>query len=412
MNKIFKSDFLKGSAVMVIGLNLYNAGQFLYHLISGRLLGKVFYGDLATIITLLGIISVFQMAASLTIVRFIASEKDQKETDNFIKWVFRWSVIVGGILCLLTLLLGPILSGFLNLNQPAAVYLLGPILAIFFLANSNRSILQGLLKFDRYILSLLVESVFKISLTIALVLAGFAVFGAMVAFLIGSVASLLVTWVAISKHLKNTDKYRPDIKKLLKYSYATLAQGLAITSMYSVDLILVKHFLPSDQAGIYASLAILGRIVFFGVSPITNVMFPMVAKKHNVGEKYLHIFYLSLLIVVVISILVTSIYYLFPTLAIGILFGKEFLSGSPLLWLFGLSMSLLGLAMLFTHFYLSIGKMIPVIAFVLAAILQVVLIWFNHSDLFTVVKMTIISASLLDICLFVYFPYAIRQKKI
>ena len=38
-------------------------------------------------------------------------------------------------------------------------------------------------------------------------------------------------------------------------------QALAFTSFFTTDLILVKHFFPPFEAGIYAALSTLGKII-------------------------------------------------------------------------------------------------------------------------------------------------------
>ena len=333
--KFKANQFLSGSLIMVLGFNLYNFGQAVYHFLVARMLGKAQYGDLASIITILGIVAVVQMSVGLTIVKFIASDKN-KAKSNFIKWVFIWSIWGAVILGVVAELLSPFLINFLNIAQPLSVYLLGPILFFFFLANANRSILQGLFKFDKYILSLLAESIFKIVLSVGLILAGLAVFGAMVAFLLAIFFSFLVTLGSIKKYLKGKKVQAPEIGPLFKYSQAVLIQGLALTSMYSADLLLVKHFFEASEAGLYASLAIMGRIVFFGTSPITNVMFPMVAKRFGSGQPFHKIFYLSLNLILTIAFFVTAVYIFLPQLAISLLVGKQYLDGAPILWWFGI----------------------------------------------------------------------------
>ena len=408
ISSIKKNQFLSGSLVMVLGFNLSNFGQALYHFIFARLLGKVYYGDLATIITIAGIIGVIQMSFGLTIVRQIASSKSESKSSNFIKWIFLWSIIIGLAIGIVTEILAPFLSGFLKISQPEAVYLLGPLLFFFFIANSNRSILQGLLKFKSFVLSLITETFSKVLITLILVSLGFKLFGAMIGFLISIILSCLVTIYAIRSYIKGKRDKPPAIGPLFKYSGAVLLQGLALTSMYSTDLLLVKHFLTPLQAGLYASMAIMGRIVFFGTTPITNVMFPMVAKKHSNNESYHKIFYLSLLLVVSVALLITLFYFLLPKIAIMLLVGPEYFDGAAILWWFGISMTLLSLAMLLTQFFLSIGHTKVVSLFVMAAILQIILIWFNHQALLTVIQMSIISVSLLDLCLFVYFLRRVR----
>lgn len=417
MNKIVKSiassPFFAGSIVMVVGANLFNAGQFFYHFLTARFLqiiygeslGKAYYGDVAAIISLLGVISIIQLSLGLTVVKFIASQKNEKSVSNLAKWVYHWTTWLGIGLGVSLFLISPFLASFLNITQASAFLLTGPILGFYLIISTGRSILQGVIKFNKYVLSLLSEVGLKLVFTSVLILAGFAVFGAIMAIFLGTLAAFLVTRLALNPYLKGKRGRRPDIAPLLKYSLPVFVQGLALTSMYSVDLLLVKHFFSPQEAGLYAGLAVLGRIVFFGASPVTNVMFPLVARRHSHGETYHNIFYISFFVVLGIASLVTLFYYFAPQLPILLLYGRGFLEGKQLLWWFGLFMGLLALSMLLTQFYLSIGKTKAIWPFAIAAVLQIVLIWVFHPSLLTVIQISIISVTLSTFSLILYFPF-------
>lgn len=405
LKKIVSNPFFAGSMIMVLGSNLYNFGQFMYHFLAGRFLGTVSYGDLAVVISILGLVGIIQGSLGMAVIKFIASQKDARGLKNFIKWIDYWAFWIGVIVSLTVFILSPLLVTFLNITQPQAIFLVSPILLFNILATSGRSILQGLLKFKQYILSLITESVVKISLTILLSVLGFATLGAIGGLLIGIILSFLVARISLSSYLNGKRDKKPDVVPLIRFSSAVFVQGLALTSMYSTDLILVKHFFPADEAGLFASLNVLGRIVFFGTSPVTQVMFPLVAKRHAGGDDHKNILYLSLLLVVGISAFIVLLFSLFPKIVIGTLYGADYLMGVPLLWQFAVFMALLSLAMLLTQYFLSIGKTSIVWAFAAAAISQIILIWFIHPSLETIIHISITIAALLAMVILLYLFY-------
>lgn len=405
LRPILKHKFLTDSLVMVLGSNVYNFSQVLYHFLAVRYLTRADYGDLAAVISILGFIGVIQIAFNLTIVKYISSIHDTKQLGGFIKWIFTKSFLIGLCIAIIIIGLAVPLTNFLNIRGVWYIIILSPILFFFIATMIGRSVLQGLLRFDQYVYSLLAEAGVKIILAIILFALGYQVFGALFAYLLSLVIACAITIYILKKYLLDTNPLAPDIKPFIKYSGYVFIQGLALTSMYSTDLLIVKHFFSSDQAGLYAALAILGRVVFFGSSPIVHVMFPIVAKRHKNGEQYTGIMVMSTILILMFSLAITGIYYYFPALPLGLLFGKNFLDGSELLWLFAVFMALISLAMLLTQFYLSIGKTKPVYFFVVAAILQAILIWVFHPSLYTVIVESILVATLLVISLFVYFIY-------
>lgn len=409
--QVIKHPLLAGSMVMVIGSNLFNLAQFVYHFITGRMLGKALYGDFASIVSILGIVGIIQISLGLTIIKFVASKKREGEISNFIKWVNFWSIWAGVVVAVLMFIASPWLVNFFNFRERSVTYLLALMLLFFITLNVQRSVLQGLLRFDKYVLSLFAEGIVKIALSVLFMLLGLAVFGAVMGFFVGILASLLVSRASLSYYLKGPRGKKPDLLPLFRYSIPTFVQGLALTSMYSMDLLLVKHFFAPDIAGIYASLAVLGRVALFATTPVTHTMFPLVAQRFAHGKAYHNIFYLSVLMVGLASFLVTLFYLFLPGIPVGVLYGNEYLEGASILWWFGLFMSLLSLAMLFTQFYLSIGKTRIVWLFAIAALLQVVLIWFIHPSILTVIQISILCAALLVLALLIYFPYHNRHGK-
>ncbi len=411
--KIIRHQLLSASLVMIIGSNAYNFSQLIFHFLTGRFLGnKALYGDLAAIISLVGIIGIVQVAVSLSVVKLIASEQDNNKVAGFIKWLDKTTIFVSFVVFLVTFLVSPYLNTFLKLVEPKTVFFLGPIVAVFLVVSTERSVLQGLLNFKKYVISLLIEAFGKIIFTSILLFLGFNIFGGLAAYLIGVLIATLITRHFLSQYLKSHSQLIPDLGNFFKYSLATFIQGLALTSMYTMDLLLVKHFFSAETAGTYASLSILGRIVFFGTTPIANVMFPIVAKRHVNKQKYLSILFLSLTLVIGVSAILVIFYYLFPALPIKLLYGKEYLDGVGLLWWFGLFMGLLSVAMLLTQFQLSIGKTSVIYLFVSAAILQILLIWFIHPDILTVIQLSLISTALLVLSLFIYLVLTMERQKI
>ena len=404
------SQFLTGSLIMLIGSNLHNFGQLVFHFVAGRLLGTEYYGDVASLINVLGIVAIVQLSLGLTIVKFISSGEQEKDIARFCRWIFYWSLWIGGILGFLFLILSPFLADFLKIHQRNAIYLVGPLVFLFMVANIGRSILQGLLKFNSYVISMIAEVFIKTALAIPLIMAGYATFGVLIAMLVGVLVAIIIIRTSFRSYLDGPRGERPNIKPFLKYSFPVFIQGLSLTSMYSTDLLLVKHFFQPGDAGVYAALAKLGSIVFFGASPIASVMFPLVSKRYAKSEPYKNLFYMSISFVAITAVAIIVLYKLVPELILGLLYGEQYLPGANLLWWFGGFMGLLAICSLFTQFYLSIGKTVAVWFFAAASLLQAILIWFFHSSLLQVIQISISSAALLALALFVYFLYLENKK--
>lgn len=402
---ITKRPLLVSNILVLTGINLYNFGQTIFQLVMGRFLGRSGYADIAVIISILGMVIIVQQAFGLTIIKYVSVGRNEKFVVNFTRWIFLWSFWLGIFLSLIFFVSAPFLADFLHISQLGAMLLLSPIITLLVLLNTARSVFQGLLKFVGYVSIHLTEVVVKLVLAIVFIFLGWAIFGVIVAIMIGVVASSLLAYLLLNKYMIGKRGKAPEILPLLKYSLPVFLLSVAMTSMYSTDIILVKHFFNADEAGLYAALAKLGSIAFFAAAPVASVMFPHITRNYSQRKSYSKHFYFSCLLVLTISILVVLVYKIFPLFVINLLFGSQFIGGVKILWWFGVYMLLLGLAVLFTQFYFAIGKTKIVLFFIIAAVLQAFLIWFIHQTLLEVIQVSILSISLLVTTLLVYFLY-------
>ena len=46
----------------------------------------------------------------------------------------------------------------------------------------------------------------------------------------------------------------------------------------NIDILMVKHFFRPDVAGLYAAIALVGRLLYFGAWSIVSAMFPVSAE--------------------------------------------------------------------------------------------------------------------------------------
>ncbi|MCL4416692.1 MAG: oligosaccharide flippase family protein [Actinobacteria bacterium] len=407
IQKIITNPLFSGSVIMVIGSNGVSFLNYLYHLAMGRMLGPAGYGELAVIISLIGLLGIIPGSLNLVVIKYISAAKNEDDGAAIISWfkarIF-WAAL---IFSFFVLLISPVISSFLHISN--IYYLIFVSVSFLFgtLSLLNRSILQGLLKFKYMVISILIENVIKLGISILLVYIGFQIGGAVVGFVIAVVLGWYITNRFLQYHNKRTD-VKINFKQIFSFIIPVLVQSIAITSLISSDLILVKHFFSSHDAGIYAALSTLGKIIFFASGPIGAVMFPLVSRKNARGENYKKIFVYSFLATILLSTGVLLVYWLYPSLAIKLLFGSKYLEAQNLLVWFGIFMSLFTLSYLFVNYGLSLGRTSIVILPLIAAILQIVIIIFFHQTLFTVVIASIVSTALLLISLLIYSTYRRR----
>lgn len=415
MKKYFKEiithPLFSGSIVMVIGSNSINFLSYLYHFIIGRMLGPASYGELASLISLIGLIGIIPGSFGLVIIKYVSSAKTKQDEASLTFWLKSKVFMASLVFFMAILLTSPFIYSFLKISKISYLVLI----AVFFLFSLpvalNRSILQGLLKFKEMMISVSIEYISKIILSVFLIYLGFQVGGAILALIISTLLGLYVSNIYLRNSVPKSSGPPSNIKSMLAFAVPVFIQAITITSLFSSDVILVKHFFSSHDAGIYAALSTLGKIIFFAAGPITTVMFPLVSQRKSKGQDHTIIFIYSFISTCLFAVSILAMYWFLPNLAIKLLYGSAYLEASNLLIWFGFFITLFTLSSLLVNYSLSLGKTKVVLLPLLAASLQIIGILLFHQSLYTVISISIIVTALLLLSLLIYSTYVQWGKR-
>lgn len=221
-----------------------------------------------------------------------------------------------------------------------------------------------------------------------------------------------VGWLAL-RHLKirqddtskaSLDGERQEWKILARATAIALIGQMLITNS---DFILVKNFFTPDDAGLYAAISVLGRIVYFGALPLTILLVPMISRRQALNQSTRPI--LILLVVGGIGIcgLLIVLAALFASPVLTMLYGEAYAVAAGLLAPYALAASLYTLTNLVITYQLSLGAgreaMLPIIA----GSAQIVLVFVFHESLMQVILIQII----LMACLFIIVLWRVLGLK-
>ena len=412
ITNFLRHPLFSGSAIMLGGSMLVNVINYVYHLIMGRVLGPTDYGVLASIFSVLYIVSIVPVSTGFSIVKFISQAKGEKQVASTYFAIGRFITKVALLASIILILLAYPLSNFLHLKSIESLLLVSPILFLSLITLVNQATSQGLLNFSGVMLPNLISTTGKFIFGLLFVFLTFGVFGAMSGLFIGIAIACWYSRVVVKKLVKGAVTKNYDIKPFLRYSLPTLISALSFTSLFTTDLLLVKHFLDPFDAGIYAALSTLGKIIYFATQPITAVMFPIVSKRHSLGFKYNKVFSASIALTLAVLGVILSFYYFFPNFMINSLYGKFYLAGAKSLFWMGLFMTFYAISYFLTNYFLSIGKTQLVVLPAVASLLQIVLIFFFfHASILQVIYVSLISAVLLFLALVFFLIYSKLKTK-
>ncbi len=412
LHSVIKHPFFSSSLIMIIGTNSINAINYLYHLLMGRLLGPAEYGELAAFFSLIGLLSVVPLSFGTVIIKFIAASKTDAEVAGYLRWFIKPVLLLAVILALGTAVSSTFLASYLNTPHTWGILLIAMSFLFGLPSYLFRSVLQGLIKFHLVVTSLISETALKLVMALFFVWWGWGVMGAMFGLLLSIITGCLISFIFLRKYLSIKLSANIDKKGVVVFTIPVLIQTISMTSLMSIDLILVKHFFSSFDAGVYAAVSTMGKIILFASAPVATVMFPVITKKYSLGENFSKIFFLSLCATLAVVMGVIFLYYLFPYFAMGMLYGDKYFSGITLLVPYALYTGLLSLVGLYTNLYMSINHNKIMVLPLLAAIMQFLAINLLHNSIQEVIWVSVGVAALLFILLSVYFLTVVRKSEL
>lgn len=392
--KLKKNKLIKNSYILFLGSMSTSVGNYIFHLVAGRALGPADYGVLASLISVSVILSIPMSTINMVIIKLASNLKVNKnygELHFLLRYLMKNLTLVGLAVFLALCIMAPWLAHFLQIPSLKLILMLNFILLLAFVVPTTRAILQGLQLFKSLSWNLLIEALIKTSLGAALVLTSLKVYGALGAIVVASLIAFIVSFLPLRFIFLHTPQNKIKDYKIISFALPVLITLFCLTAFYNVDIIMVKHFFPAKEAGLYSALSKLSQIIFFATGTIAAVMFPMAAEKYKKGEDHQHLLKQSLKIVGFVSGIGVVAYFLFPQLIIKMLFGSSYLVISPLVGFSAITMFFLSLDNILINYYLSVHKFKFIYLLIATSILEILLILMRHSSIRQIVFNLLIS---------------------
>ena len=401
----------KPSTVFLISAVVVNAGNYIFNLWLGRVLGPTVFAEAAIMVTLLLVLSFVGMTLQTYVAKFTVELPTEKLKD-FIQKSYGIALLIGIFTAVLVFVFAPVLARFFAVASPVTFYIFALGIPPYFILSVYRGKYQGEQHFVGLAKTYQLEMLSRFLVTACLLYLDFASAGLVVS--IGIVASIIVALFpgerAMLKPKFKWLKAKPNRAMLWFFGVMCIYECTQILCNNS-DILLVKHYFDSQHAGLYASLALIGRIVFFVTWMLVMLLLPQVikAKKEHKNTNKILQKYLGYIGALAGGIVIGC--FCFPTLAVTLLFGPAYVAIANLLGWYALATALFALANVFTYYFLSLEHYFPVLIAVCCAIFQIVLITYFHSSLFVVVMVQCIAMGLLLLTQLGYYFRMLNRTK-
>ncbi|WP_299682872.1 oligosaccharide flippase family protein [uncultured Tenacibaculum sp.] len=412
-SKLLPPKSIRPEQVFMLSALFVNAGNYLYNLIVGRILGPTNFADAAILITFLLVLSFIAMTFQLVTAKYTVIFDDEVE-DSFIKYITKRTLIAGIILGIVIVVFSKNLQEIFNTSTSLMFTIFGIGVPIYFVMSVNRGFFQGKKKFIELSITYQGEMLSRLIITI-LLLYLLSNMQSSIVISIGILISLFFSLFpyALKKAFKPVLTLNESQKKLvIKFFILTAFYECTQIIINNSDILLVKHYFDNYNAGLYASLALIGRVVYFVAWMFVMLLLPAVVNKEKEGLPHGAILLKYVGYITMLSFTIVLGSYLFPELVVNILFGEAYIAIAPLLWKYALATSIFAISNVFAYYFLSIDQYIPVIITGILGITQVLLIIYFHSSLEEVVIVQILAMSvLLVVQLFFFFLKTFKKQK-
>lgn len=236
------------------------------------------------------------------------------------------SLLVGGFLTVLTVLLAPVITHVFHLDSPAPVILVALMMPAYTLTGAAQGLLLGHQRFEALAAVYVAISVARVVSAVIAAALGAGVAGVFGWLLLAAWApTLMALWLARS-HIQRWRRFELGLVRELLTSNGTLAVLLAMTS---TDVLLARHLLSAHDAGAYAFAGLFGKVVFWGTQFIALTLVPVASR--NAGRRPTCG---ALGLVVCLGALTSLVVAVAPTHLVTLLGGSDYLDAADLLLAF------------------------------------------------------------------------------
>jgi O-antigen/teichoic acid export membrane protein len=292
-SKSLHARILSGSVVLLLGSGLTAAINFAYNVAVARILGPAAFGHATAVYTLLTLISAVTLSFQIVPAKVVAQQSTLETKGAAYRDFHRGAWGCGVIIALLLVLFQSSISAFLKLPSPVMVDLIAIGAAFYVPLGSRRGYIQGAYGFRSLSTSLVLEGLVRLCGSLLLVMLGFGVNGVIAA----NAAAIAVAYFAAAPKLPPPVPNQIRLSHALRESMQAIVFFAGQVLINNCDIVLVKHFFTPAMAGLYAAVAMVGRVIFAFSQAVVNSMFPLVAGTGDEERKDLKVIATSLLLV-------------------------------------------------------------------------------------------------------------------
>lgn len=322
--RAMRQKLLGGSLTLLAGSGLVGVTNLIYNVATARLLGPSGFAHATSVYTLLMLASAITLSFQVVCAKYVASHETSAEKSGIFFRLHFHAWVAGVGIGILLFIFNHAITRYLNLPDPVLISLLALGTAFYIPLGVRRGYIQGVHAFGPLAVNFMLEGLVRLGGAYLLIEIGLGVKGAVLASVIAVIASYF-----LAKPVPKLESFH--VRKVL-ISFREGLQAIVFFSgqvvINNFDIVLVKHFFASDQAGIYAAVSLVGRLINMCAWSVVNTMFPVSAAARSSDREARPVLFMSLgMVFLILSVLILGLWAI-PSFLWRTLFGSHFELGN------------------------------------------------------------------------------------
>jgi O-antigen/teichoic acid export membrane protein len=318
--KALRQKLLEGSLTLLAGSGLVGVANLVYNVVTARMLGPSGFAHVTAVYTLLMLASAITLSFQAVCAKYVASHESPEDKAAIFSSLHLRSWIASIGLGLLLFLFNRVITKYLNLPDQNLISLLALGTAFYIPLGVRRGYIQGVHAFPSLAVNFMVEGLVRLGGAYFLIKYGLGVTGAV----LSSVIAVVASYFLASPH--------PRLRSLPKVK-VPIASGEGVQAIVffagqgainNFDIVLMNHFFIPEQAGIYAAVSLVGRLINMFVWSVVNTMFPVSAAARSTDREARPVLFMSLgMVSLLLMVLILGLWAI-PSFLWRTLFGSHF----------------------------------------------------------------------------------------
>ncbi len=343
----------KGTMYILVAQLVFMASGYVIHFGLGRLLGPELYGVYGVMLSLITLTTIVLTAGIPQAVSKYVSEG--KDPEAVRKEAMKLQMVFAGIFFIAYLLLADYIAQ--GLNDSSLVWLVrltSIVLIPYAFYSIYTGYLNGLKRFGTQAKLTVLYSIAKVAGVFTFVLIGLKVAGAIIGFAMAPLLAGLAAFVLFRKGSKTSF----GSGKIISFAAPLAIIALATTAITSIDILAVKAFTTSAEAGYYTAASMISKVILVLAAALTATLFPSISASTSSNDKALTRTYITKSIRYTLMFLapITVLFFSTSSQLISLIYTSSFIQGGAALQILAVGITLFSMFSVLSAIISGSGK--------------------------------------------------------